>query len=508
MSISAVQLIDYINSIFNSENVSTITEEVNGVMNTINLSNCSKFIYRDISYTVTGVSENVDTPNYVFLIPNLFRKCYLQDTLLIPNICPNYISNSIYFNFYPILIDENTIKAFLYFNFPVNIKDISSLKTNINKIINFKKNLIEIKKKNQTYGSYTLASQIYNFIYDKNSMLTQIVLFANFLINCSYSNDAGININNFTVLWDLTLECINNNSNLENTFITGNFNYNYQLTNNVGLDIYNLKNTIKQVSIYSPQYTPFIKNSLFGILTYANDVYEDCILEIQSFMLDREYCKKTYMNEDNIPFLLESYYKFYKNQLETINKQLPPSNTSNVIPYIISISDYLSEYYIIYIKTYPTRSLVKNIILNKYSAISIYTNVNNWNNAQIKIDYYYYYINITYPSAVQLYNENSFLPSYNDVYTNLNDFTNTFNLEYSLYIDSVNENYLNEYIDGGLYPHGGTVSNPENIGRTYNFVNSSGNIYFMYEMLESYAPYDPNNELNGKGVALLYLKEL
>lgn len=507
MSISTVQLINYINNIFDSENVNIITEEVNGVMNTLYLSDCSKFIATDISYTITGVSENINTPNYSFLIPNLFRKCYLQDILLIPNICPKYISNSINFNFYPILIDENTIKAFLYFNFPVNIKGIGSLKKNINKIINFKKSLIEIKKKNQTYGSYTLAVQIYNSIYGINSMLVQIISFSNFLEGSNYSNYSALNISNFTILWDLTLECINNNSNVENTFITGNFNYNYQLTSNVGLDIYNLKNTIKQISIYSPQYTPFIKNSIFGILTYANDVYEDCILEIQSFMLDREYCRKSYMNEDNIPFLLESYYKFYKNQIETINKQLLASNTSDVVPKTISISNYLSEYYIIYIKTYPTRSLIKNIILDEHSAITVYTNVNNWNNVQIEIDYYYYYININYPSAVQLYNQNVFLPSYNNVYSNLTDFTSVFNLEYSLYINSVNENYLNEYIGSGLYPRGGTIPNPENIGRTYNFINSSNNIYLLYEMLESYAPYNPNNELNGKGVALLYLKE-
>ena len=500
-------LINYINNLYNTDNINNVTKEVEDTINSIFIEDCSKLYIPDISYTVTGIGEDIDTPNYSFLIPNLFRKCYSKNTLLIPNICTKFVRGSNYLGFYPTLIESNLIKSFLYFNFPVNIKNANSLKKNINKIITLDREVINIKKRNQTYGSYTSAVDIFNFIYGVDSMLSQIVAFSNFLQVSSNANSLSLIVCSHRVLWDFTTECLNNNLNIEFTYITGNNNYDYQLTTTSALNIYNLKNILEELSIYDSNYLTFIENSIYGILKYASQVYEDVILEIQSYMLSKKYCRKDYMNVDILPSLFDMYSNFYANQIKTINKNIPITYPYDVIAVTGNIYNYLDQYYIIYTKTYSKRYLVKNIILDEESAITVYSNVNNWSIPQIEITYYYYYININNPSAIQMYNQNILLPSSNTIYTSVDDFINVFNTEYYIYINAVNITYLKEYNSGGLYPQGGTIDNSQNIGKVYNYINEDANTYFLYETLESYAPYDPETESGGKGVGLLYLKE-
>ena len=224
-------------------------------------------------------------------------------------------------------------------------------------------------------------------------------------------------------------------------------------------------------------------------------------------MLSKKYCRKDYMNVDILPSLFDMYSNFYANQIKTINKNIPITYPYDVIAVTGNIYNYLDQYYIIYTKTYSKRYLVKNIILDEESAITVYSNVNNWSIPQIEITYYYYYININNPSAIQMYNQNILLPSSNTIYTSVDDFINVFNTEYYIYINAVNITYLKEYNSGGLYPQGGTIDNSQNIGKVYNYINEDANTYFLYETLESYAPYDPETESGGKGVGLLYLKE-
>ena len=282
-------LINYINNLYNTDNINNVTKEVEDTINSIFIEDCSKLYIPDISYTVTGIGEDIDTPNYSFLIPNLFRKCYSKNTLLIPNICTKFVRGSNYLGFYPTLIESNLIKSFLYFNFPVNIKNANSLKKNINKIITLDREVINIKKRNQTYGSYTSAVDIFNFIYGVDSMLSQIVAFSNFLQVSSNANSLSLIVCSHRVLWDFTTECLNNNLNIEFTYITGNNNYDYQLTTTSALNIYNLKNILEELSIYDSNYLTFIENSIYGILKYASQVYEDVILEIQSYMYAYAY---------------------------------------------------------------------------------------------------------------------------------------------------------------------------------------------------------------------------
>ena len=58
--------------------------------------------------TINGIELNyVNIISLVYLIPNLFRKCFSNDTVTIPNICPKFTFKSNITFYYPLLIDKN-----------------------------------------------------------------------------------------------------------------------------------------------------------------------------------------------------------------------------------------------------------------------------------------------------------------------------------------------------------------------------------------------------------------
>lgn len=124
-----------------------IQNEINNVLDNILPELCYVPYSNLNNYYIDGFSNNNTVLNFSYLIPNLFRKCYMANTLLIPNICPTFVYNSRTFEFIPVLIDENLIKSFLYFNFPCNIHDYDPSN-------NFLKNIVDlsynIDKKKET----------------------------------------------------------------------------------------------------------------------------------------------------------------------------------------------------------------------------------------------------------------------------------------------------------------------------------------------------------------------
>lgn len=472
------------------------SEEINSIIENLS-EECYIFEDTKTSYNLNGIEYNILELNYSYLIPNIFRSCYVLNKLYIPNICIEYINNPTYLNFFPIILDENTIKSLLYYNAPINVRYFNNLTRNITNILNLKRYVINNSKRNSTYGSYTLTQTIFNDIYGQGSLLTELLSLNNYINNSINIATNNLSINDYTVLWDFTRGCINNSNDINNTYITGNFNYNYKITSLDSKYMYKIKDYIQRYSNSN-----IINNNIFTILKYAQDVTQDIMLKIKYYLTDGIYCDQDYMDIKNIPNLVNLYKNFYNNQNETISKALPNVSVYDVNPIIININTYLVDYNKIYIKTYPLRYLLKNILLDNDSAITIYTNVSDWTIAQSTINYYYYYINISSPSAIELTNINNNFTTSNYLYTDVNIFMTEFNEEYSNSIESSVNILNNTYNNEGLYPQGGTAL--ENVdGYLYNFIDIYGNTNLVFETLQSYSPYDPSSENNGKGVALV-----
>ena len=57
-------------------------------------------------YSINGFTDTISKIDYTYLIPNLFRLCYLQTSITIPDVCLLYNNNDVVFNNFPLILDE------------------------------------------------------------------------------------------------------------------------------------------------------------------------------------------------------------------------------------------------------------------------------------------------------------------------------------------------------------------------------------------------------------------
>jgi hypothetical protein len=482
-------------------NINEVNNEVTDLLNKLIDNKCSIYTPLNSNFSVDGIggqSDIAQSTNYTFLIPNLFRLCYIQDTLQIPNICNLLLLYNRSFNFLPILIDEKLIKSFLYFGFPVNISYQKNLDQYVNNIKE-KYNFLLTKKRLSTYGSYSPAIDIFIQLYGEETMIFQLLELNKYISITNNANTESQDLCNFKIIWDFTVGCNCPTTDFENGYIFGNFNYDYNLSQANGLNLYKINSNLQKNKV-----TQNLDN-IFNILSYARDVFEYILLEIQYFLANGLYCRKDYMLESNLPELFQLYDKFYNNQVESIKRQQPFIPASDVIPSDNNISAYIAAFIYIYNKSYKNRYLTKTILLNGEvgnDAIVIFSNINfetTFVAPAGTINYYYYYLNNTMPSPIELFNNNL-----NDTttYTLVTDYSYVYNNILSSDTDTT-YNLFKEYNYDGLYPDGGTTLTVNNLGIVYSFFNSSNVIkYLVYETLETYVLPDSG----GKGVSLIYFQ--
>lgn len=521
------KIIEYINENFsNITDYANLKDEIDNIIDNLENTICSIPYPSLSSDNINGVNEVNSGINFSYLIPNLFRSCYLKDSLKIPNICPTFIYVNKTTRFFPLLENENIIKSFLYFNFPVNISSYNSNNNFLENILKFKYQLRR-KKYNTTYGSYTNPLDLYNEIYSSNSMLTKLLAFSNYL---SQSNNAIINnitINNFYIQWDFTYRCLCYDGILNDTYIAGNNNYDYIITNSYANLIYiinNLNYNIENIGIIL--FDLITKNNFSTLLKYVKSVFEDILIQLQYYISGKYYCEKDYMNISNIPNLLNLYKKFYNNQIDTYKRSLKNTSIANIIPTKINIIDYSNEFFRIY--SFKTEYYyVKFFLLNGVDgqdSIMIFSDIKNWKvSTTIPPLFSYFYLNINNPSGVKLSNIwlNSFTPY--QKYKYLDEFVLDFNLYFESYkgtkIDYTIESV--KYLNWGNYPSGGSgfydINYPNNqnicyINSYYYKVINQNNLtlnYIIYLSLQTYSPYTYNTiteeseEISGYGVALI-----
>jgi len=521
------KIIEYINENFsNISSYSILKNEINEIIDNLVETICAVPYPSFSSYDINGINEINTGINFSYLIPNLFRSCYLKDSLKIPNICPTFIFVNRTIRFIPLLESENIIKSFLYFNFPVNITTYNSDTNFLEKILKFKYQLYR-KKYNTTYGSYTNPLDLYNEIYSSNSMLTQLLAFSNYLSNSNNAINNNLNINNFYIPWDFTYRCLCYDGIINDTYIAGNNNYDYIITNSYANLIYivnNLNYNVEDIDIFG--YNLITKNNFSTLLKYVKSVFEDILIQIQYYIGGKYYCEKDYMNISNIPNLLKLYENFYNNQINTYKRNLKSTSIVNIIPKRTNITDYAINFNNVYQLENEKYFLIffyLNGVIGEDGMI-FYSNIEDWEISTTKeIDYYYFYLNINYPSGVQL--NNIWLDSDTpyEKYATLDEFVTAFNIYFESYqgtgIDYTIESV--EHRNWGNYPSGGSgyygIQYPNNQNKAYinsyyyKVINQTklDLNYIIYLSLQTYSPYSYNTitniseETSGYGVALI-----
>jgi hypothetical protein len=448
--------------IYNDE----IQNEIDILINNTECSTYSKIVNY---YSINGLSNIF----YIQSIPNLFRQCYINKDLLIPNICPSIVNNGDTEIYIPNLIDKKYIKSFLYYNFPSN----SSNKYNINKLLSniiFSNNYLKNKKLKETYGSFTNPQKLFNQIYSDNSMLVQLLNFNSFLYNSNIIYNNNLIGSNFKVLWDCTISCFCNNNNI---LIIGNINQDLEVTYSDAASLFNLYNNIYNQNILNSINAEYVNMgtnntniNIYIILNYAFEVYQDIITQIQYYMENKMYCLKDYMLPENIPILFSFYNNFYDNQIKTNNKEVISSNISSVIPINTNLEYYVNSFISVYLETYSNNYLIKIVYLNNLYAL-IFFAPNGINSTNVTpSDYIYFFINVNNPSTINIKNNFSSTQYFNTV----TSFVNYFIPYYSNKLGGAIPEQVSSYPNGGLFPDMGSDNgNSENISYSYYFYKNN-----------------------------------
>lgn len=474
-------IINYINSInTNNINIYSLENEINDVFNNLlDNESCSIEYTRNNSYSLNGIKSSTDLVNYVinysYTIPNLFRKCYTNKQIYSNNFnitksCPIYINeNFITYNF-PLILDQNLIKSFFYYNISSNYLkyNVSNIETYIrsNILIDKLKNILK-SKRTTNYGFYTQSNVIFNELYSTDSLLVQFIDFFNSMQKANYAYNYNLIVNSYNIPWNYTAYCIcyncsgNNVSNINiienNVKILDQSQLNIIFNILYGKDTFNIPPTV----VYDNGIVLTVGyDNIFTIIKCAQQVYEDVLLQIESFLLNKDYCLQPYMNISNIPILAQLYKNYASNE-EYINSRSQFNPNIVIYDKIISLQQYMYDYYKktykCYIEYNTPYSFAPNYNYNSiiYTPVPPGLTVSNSFELEYKPLIIYFQMSLT--EGIELYYQNKVFNS-NSTETNLNPYYNyiieltltTKNLSYVptnyVYIYDVND--LNNYIGG------------------------------------------------------------
>ncbi len=269
----------------------------------INTYDCSKPIPSiQTNEYVLGPYNTLLVKSLNSYIPDLFRKCWLTPGIGIPEICPSIYTNARTIYFIPDLIDENLIKAFIYFGFSSNIYQ------NYGITVPYPQNL-EYFDANLFFRSFfkDLYSEnvgnFYNFTnhftqkYRKNTLFSQLIFFR-IKLNQAHNNTLSGKVNcPYMVPWDATSACngyqLLNISELNELLDITLLNNIYTLFNLWlgNIDEFGNSNIPDTKTISTKQYF----QNFFKVLLYTGQVFEDVVIEFSYRITKKCYCKRPYM---------------------------------------------------------------------------------------------------------------------------------------------------------------------------------------------------------------------
>jgi len=530
-------IINFINNNYgkNSNKINSIIEsEIDDVLSNINNNSCS-YEYRPINIkTILGISTNVNKSiiDLTYLIPNLFRKCYLQQNMKLPNICPKFTNSNdnIIINYFPYLLEENLIKSFLYFNFPASYINSSNIINNVNIIRNLEK---IVKRRIKTVNKNITPGQMISNLYSPTSMLLQLINFQKYIDISNYSINLSKIINYFKIKWDFTISCFSYTENINDSYFVmndaNNFNDIYSVIDQyTANNIYDIKlsyvnNFINNNKVNNNNTIILFYQNIYTILNYVLDVYTDISLQIQSYQSGFEYCKKPYMRISNIPTLLKLYNMFYNNQLKSLAMQAPSNSVESIVSTRVSLEKYIESFINIINSTYGTSlTYLKTVILNNnLDAFVFYLNGSIEQAPVSNSNYNYFYININNPSYITLHNY-TVTVGLGSLYTSVDLLVIRFNRGFSSWVGYLSLNNVSYttfvvYNCSGLYPNFGADTTPQysqnprapplNIGYLYYYWDSQNKlistVFFSLRENVTINPFPPYDNIStGHGLIL------
>ena len=462
---------------------SLLGAEVNAILNNLLQNPCALPFLENNPNNVNGISTDIGSGkiNFSYFIPNLFRSCYVSPNATVPNICNMFVFVNTNIDFYNILISPELIKSFLYYNFPCTISAYDPKTVFLDNILNIVA-LLQQKKRSNTCSANTGSVYLYQSIYSTDSLLTQLMLFYNYITVSKNASDMGTVIAPFSVKWEYTKACLCYDGNLQSTSIIGDKNSNTSISPSLGAFLYTLRvifNTSYPTSVSSIQ-SIINKNNLIVVLNYALEVFQDVLMKIQAIIRGEDYCDKPYMNRANIPNLLSLYSYYYENQNRVNQKQNAGVSLSR-LPQVTIQQTVLS-----FIKTYltSTSGMYPNntIVLSSTTAIVVFCNIVQWGqSAPAPVTHVYYFIDLQSPCPTLLVNTWANITPV-VTYTSLADF-----IVDATGGDTTNLGPLLQ--GGGLYPAGG-------------FINNCGAYYD--QKLNAYMTLQSGDKVNGYTPAKLF----
>ena len=324
MSLSNQDIINYVKINFGNS-YSSLGKQIDLILNNLLENKCSIPYSITFAYTVLGASVSSNSNrslNLCIIVPNLFRLCFVQNKLYIPNICPVFDDKNRNTKYIPLLLDKKTIKSFLYYGFSTDIYKYPP-PTNISDTFLEDKLLPILNSKRKT--NYQ--------IYPYDCLLVQVMKFNNAIneaIN-SFANNSVIS--NYTIPWRSIAICLCTNGVLNDTDIIES----NKVLSRLDLITINNFNIADKTRYYGVSTAPnsgttniILNNSIYQIINNAMEVYTDTLEQIEYFFLNKKYCLKNYMEPNNIPKLLK-YYNNYVNIQRNIDLNYSNKSYSNIL---------------------------------------------------------------------------------------------------------------------------------------------------------------------------------
>ena len=356
-----------------------IKEEITNFFNNIDNNEQCYFTAGDfqITPTIDGLSflGNYSFPTIInMLIPDLFTKCMtshyntpIEKSIFLSKSCPVYsntfsikkknidINNlSIHF-YYQKIINKELIKSLLYFNFSSNFMKISSLK---NRLIFLSKRVniyLESKINNINYANHTKPEEIFYEIYDKDSLIVQLLDFKLKLQEVLNTDKNGINICKYNIPYVFTYYCINNiDKNIllplssvtsDRTLYSMSYSDLFYLSNAkwaLPLLISNLQKLFN-TRIPSDEIENFIYNikqsNIFTIFEIVDETFNEIITQISNILQKKTTILSSYENNHMLLKCLKLYYNYVSNEIFLINNSGVNEHISNI--YLDDIKNFI-----------------------------------------------------------------------------------------------------------------------------------------------------------------------
>jgi len=293
------------------------SKEVDTILNSLIDGYCS-VPYTDVfPYTIVGTVLTNNSNHLItlcLLVPNLFRQCFLLDKLYIPNICPTFDYRGRTTKYVPLLINNTLMKSFLYYGFSTSIYTYKPPPQNLkDSYVIYKLKQLGIKK-DKPYGFYTRPDFIFFQIYPADCLIVEILKLNGLLLKGVESFADNTVTSQYNIPWAAIKGCICVDGIINNTIVIPVI-ANLTRIEYLSITNFNTYNKTKHYNTKNPVLNTLYDNSIYTVISAALEVYQDTLLQIDYYLHGKCYVPKDYMLPSNIPNLINSYTKYYNNQL-------------------------------------------------------------------------------------------------------------------------------------------------------------------------------------------------